>query len=380
MTATCHRALLFGLCLGLATTAEARTFKYKNGRSVEGELVGLAGNQATLVVDGRPQKLALDRFAAAEQKFIRESVITKEGPLPSTAPPSDAIEAGYRLRTFATEFRPETVDVRATSASGFQWYPWNFFGRKTDLSKIRLNGDGSVTLLGDSNTPNGQLATIVPVKAKNKFVGTGLGGGGYFEATFKFDPQTVIKTNFKGWPSWWSMAVEMALNMDASLWPGQPGEYRHAVEADFFEYDLGAEVAKGLLNVYGGCMHDWHGVWAENKKYLDAKTGAPGYRDNMRIMPPDTNLNEYHQYGFLWVPATATTKGYAKYYFDRKEIGKGVSWEQYNNQPPPPAPPWLFSIIDKHHRILILGTGADQPMTIKSVDVWQKNGEQNVRN
>ena len=126
-------------------------------------------------------------------------------------------------------------------------------------------------------------------------------------------------------------------------------------------------------------MHDWYGIWAEKKAYNDAKIGALGYRDNIRVMPADTNLNDCHQYGFLWVPATDEKKGYAKYFFDRKEIGSGVSWVQFANQEPPPALPWLFSVIDKHHRLLILGTGAGQPMTVKSVDVWQKGRDGNLR-
>jgi hypothetical protein len=107
--------------------------------------------------------------------------------------------------------------------------------------------------------------------------------------------------------------------------------------------------------------------------------GGPGYRDNIRIAPPGTDFRQYHRYGFLWVPATADTKGYAKYFFDAKEIGSGWSWQQFANQTPPPVPPWLYGIIDKHHLLLILGTGVGEPMTVKSVAVWQQRGDDNLR-
>ena len=139
---------------------------------------------------------------------------------------------------------------------------------------------------------------------------------------------------------------------------------------------------KGMVNCYGGCMHDWYGIYNVTcKKGFCGQSakGGPGYRDNMRILPAVTDLNQYHRYGFLWVPATAMKKGYAKYFFDGKEIGTGWSWEQFTNQGPPPCPPWLYSIIDKEHRILVLSTGTDKPMTVKAVDVWQKRGDDNLR-
>jgi len=170
----------------------------------------------------------------------------------------------------------------------------------------------------------------------------------------------------------------MSFELEGSHWVGQAPNYRHGVEADFMEYDLSGEVKKGILNCYGGCMHEAYGIWSEKKAWSYVAKGGPQWHDSIRVMPADTKLNQYHRYGFLWVPATAKRQGYAKYFFDGKEIGAGWSWDEFTDQPPPPAARWLYSIIDKHHRILILGTGPNQPMAVKSVDVWQKRGDDNL--
>ena len=380
MKTAIHFLVSAGFLLMLVAPLDARTFTYKNGRKFEAELVGMLGTQVTLRSNGRSSKISLDRFSTADQKFIRESIVTGNGPFRATAPPKEAIDAGYRLRTFASEFRADSVDVNNTKMSGFQWYPWSFYGKKTDLGKIRLNSDGSVTLLGDVTGPGGELCTAVPNRSKDRFVGTAFGGGAYFVATFKFDPNDVVARKFKGWPAWWSQSLEVSLRLDGGLWDGQAPGYFHGVEADFMEYDCGDEVMKkGKVNCYGACMHDWYGVYNVTCKGMCHGKGGPGYRENIRVVPADTDFNQYHRYGFLWVPATDEKKGYAKYFFDGKEIGSGWSWGKFTNQQPPPAPPWLYSVIDKHHLVLILGTGVGEPMTVKSVAVWQKSGDDNLR-
>jgi len=78
--------VLAGLLLALAGPAEARTFTYFNGRKVEGELVGMTGNQVTLRVSGRPLTLPIGFFSLPDQKFIRESVAAGTNPANAAAP------------------------------------------------------------------------------------------------------------------------------------------------------------------------------------------------------------------------------------------------------------------------------------------------------
>jgi hypothetical protein len=294
-------------------------------------------------------------------------------PQASDVPPQ-AAASHFTVRTFSGTFSATQVDIANTAKSGFQWYPYNFFGGRTKLSSIGLNSDGGVTLLGDTTGPNGELASASSTGAPGRFVGTAFGGGGYFEATLKFDPRDVIKNSFNGWPSWWSMAVEHMASLDARQWPEQRKGYEHFVEADFFEYDLKDYVGRGMLNYFGGALHDWFGLPGDRYGHVTIPYSAV-----VREVPPNTDFTQYHRYGFLWVPATATENGYAEHYFDGRRIGMRIAWRQYANQEPPPKPPWMFSIIDQNHLVLILGTGQNEPMTVRSVNVWQASDEQNMK-
>jgi hypothetical protein len=276
--------------------------------------------------------------------------------------PQPAFQAGFRVNTFKSVFDTGTVDLQQSNRSGFRWYPWQFFGTQTNLGAISVNQDTSVTLNGDTTGPNGELASVAPIGGGN-FVGTAFGGGGYFEATLQFNPNSTSS----GWPSFWSMAEEhlVGSSIGADLWPGQGAGYRHFIEADFFEFDVGA-------NVYGGTLHDWYGP---DGHFSQAQLSYP---DFVRRPPTGTNFNQYHRYGFLWVPATASSLGQASFYFDDVQVGVTSTWQKYANQAPPPVSPWTFSIIDLQHLVIILGTGVGAPMTVQSVGVWQANANNNL--
>ena len=296
------------------------------------------------------------------------------GDLPSPDVPPQAAATHYTVHTFSCRFSANDVDITGSSKPGFKWYPWNFFGSAAKLSEIKSNADGSVTLLGDTTGPNGQLATVSMAPTSARFVGTAFGGGGYFEATFKFDPQDVLTDGFSGWPAWWSLAIEHIAHLDTAQWPQQEVGYEHFIEVDFFEYDLFAQIKNKEWNYYGGTIHDWYGVYSNGFKHETLP-----YFIVKRKVPTDIDFTQYHRYGFSWVPATASTKGYAQYYFDGQRLGQTTVWSQYTNQLPPPRSPWRFGVIDTNHLVLILGTGLKMPMTIKSVDVWQATDQFNIK-
>jgi len=285
------------------------------------------------------------------------------------AAPIQAISVGYRLNTFASNFTSSDVDLSNTGRPGFKWYLWRFFGSgRTNTNTIRLNGDSSVTLLGDKNSKGGNIATAAPARTPEKFVGTAFGGGAYFEAVFKFNPSTVVLS--RSWPAFWSMALEHLVSMDSVQWRGKPKGYRHFIEPDFFEYDI-----PGGGNYYGGAIHDWYGVYNQACKPF-CGTFTPYYK---RQVPPGTNFNAYHRYGFLWVPATATRAGYAEYYFDNQRVGQRTTWTMFNDAVVPSASvqPWTFGIMDRQHLVLVLGTGVGEPMTVAAVYVWQASAANN---
>jgi hypothetical protein len=100
-----------------------------------------------------------------------------------------------------------------------------------------------------------------------------------------------------------------------------------------------------------------------------------------RVAPAGTDYNQFHTYGFLWVPATSTTRGSMSAYFDGQLIGNTVTWTEYTNQPPTPVgQPWAFGRIDQQHLYFILGTGVGEQFTLKSVNVWQRDGSHNLKN
>lgn len=291
-------------------------------------------------------------------------------------PPPDAVAAGFTLNTF-TAFTNASVDIDNTGRSGFSWYPWNFFGGRARPENIVLNPDSSVTLIGDVTGPNGQLATATAKKGA-KFAGIAFGGGAYVEASIRFDPAVARNKGTRGFPSFWALPLEHAAT-GADQWNGKPQGFEHFIEVDFFEYDIN-EPNLGP-NYYGANMHDWYGVYNKtcaprgfcdvSRIYSDVKTAVRG----------DTDFTQFHLYGFLWVPATESTMGYAQFYFDRNPVGRRVTWTKFMEQSDAPdGQSWQFGALDNQHLVLILGTGVNKPMTVDSVNVWQSSNNQNMRN
>jgi hypothetical protein len=297
--------------------------------------------------------------------------------------PSQAIAAGYGIDTYDSEFDIPSVDLSDTKQPGFQWYLAQFFGKKSTSAKsIVVNRDGSLTLSGDEKSIS--IGTAGPAPSSPNWVGLAFGGGAYFEATIRFDPANTLSAKPKQWPAFWSMAIEHLAPLGAEQWVGQASAYTHFIEPDFFEYDSATNLEP---NQYGGAIHEWYGVNGKSCpgnafcQVLNARGGSSLY-SNFRIrVPANVNFRTYHKFGFLWVPARAGSAGYAQYYFDNIATTDRVEWREYSDQPPPPGnAPWTFGIIDRQHLVLMLSTGAGQPMTVRSVRVFQKSKAANLEN
>lgn len=269
--------------------------------------------------------------------------------------------AGYFNHTFASRFAPVQIDTAKSYASGKQWYFTNFFGLPSaDVSTVLFNKDGSVTITGQKSGAggNGQLTTTGI--NRSSWVGLAFGCGGYFEAIAKFDNRLVDTA--EGWPAFWSMAIEHMADSSGPQWRGRERGYAHFIEADFFEYDIAPPYGN-----YGGTMHDWQGKYDET---------CPGFCNivspHVRSAGLDTLWTEYHKLGFLWIPATASSPGSARYFFDDRQMGFPTTWLQFTTQMEVSTnQAWAFGIIDKQHLGLLIGTGYNQPFTVQSVDVWQ---------
>lgn len=317
--------------------------------------------------------MAMKRIANRATPFalsILALAIAAPGSTRAQTPPPQAAAAGYKKRTFSSSFTKAEVDLANTMRPGFQWYRNRFFGFGP-APGVTLNLDGSVTLANNSGANMG-ISTACTTQ-DGRWVGKVFGGGAYFEAVLKFDPKTVDAR--VGCPAWWALAIEHAADLPTVHWDGQAPGYRHYIEPDFFEYDV-PDYGNPPGKSYGGAVHDWSGI------YPDMINKTQPWPGQVITTPRRTDFTKYHKYGFLWVPATATARGYGKYYFDDRPMAGGVSWARFENQKPT-APdsmdPWTYGIIDQQHLALILGSGGPAPMTVQSVSVWQKSAAQNGR-
>jgi hypothetical protein len=158
-------------------------------------------------------------------------------------------------------------------------------------------------------------------------------------------------------------ALSVSWGANFGNWPEIP-----VVEAD---YNLTTSLGLGAFN-------SWYGPLGSNIKTHTAFTQITGV---------DTSTP--HHYSVLWVPATASTQGYVKWYFDGTAVNT-ATWNQYDPTIPP-APTgtqvnnrlWTggnaFGVVDTRCMIFNFSTatGTSAPMTIYSVNVWQASPASN---
>lgn len=285
--------------------------------------------------------------------------------------PADPDASGYRI-VFDDEFKSSsTIDVHNELTPGFKWYTGQFYGMKpTPSTAFHMSQAGLVLTQDNADLWGNDLCTAGPAQNDRGFVGQAWGGGAYFEATFNFTPATVDGKN--GWPAFWSNALEGCVQK--TQWPGQAKGYAHYSEDDFFEYNP----AWWGFNGYGATMHDWYGIWNVTcpGKFCDIANN----HDNLNLIkvPEGTDFTRFHTYSQLWVPGAVGHRGYVNNYFDGKLMSQTAWADPPADAPypgPPPSDPYTFSVLDDQHLTIYLGTGNDQPMTFKSVRVWQIPGK-----
>jgi len=163
-----------------------------------------------------------------------------------------------------------------------------------------------------------------------------------------------------GWPSWWGVGNENYFQLGFQN-----------IETDFMEW-----MTPGNNHQFNYGLIDWYNGGHLSK----VDVGIPGNGANLRT---NTDPSQPHQYGFLWMPATATSKGYAEMFFDRVQVGPTYTWDRYNGAALPVGPGGaggsaLFSALDAECLQLILGTGSANPMTVYNVQVWQASGANDI--
>ncbi len=288
--------------------------------------------------------------------------------------PAQAKAVGYKEITFSSNLNNQSFDIAGTRKEGSQWYLWSFFDKNAKSSELKFNHNHTLTLLGGHTGPNGEIATAASVDGSGRFAGIAFGGGAYFESEIKFNPEDVRNANFVGHPSFWSIALEHLVGYGSTKESPGAERFGHFIEADIFEYDLLRYLS--IQNVYGGAIHDWYGVWKKTCLRGFCNFTTPSIK---KWIPKGTDLNQFHRYGFLWVPATPMNSGYAQYYFDDAPVGDRISWKICDVGSNPGNSGYsAYCIIDHQHLVLILGTGVGEPMTVRSIKVFQHSIANNL--
>jgi hypothetical protein len=298
------------------------------------------------------------------------------------AVPRPAAKAGFTTMTFSGNFTMSSIDLDNKADAEFTWYPFRFFGARGHArGAVLTDAEGNATL--GTQTLAVSLATAAPATSSAHWKGTAFGGGGYFEATLRFDPVRTTKAKPTEWPAFWALPIEHAVSTPGEQWRGQPPGYVHFAEPDFFEYDVWPF---SPLTSYGGAIHEWYGIFKKtcpDANFCSVSNSGGGqtrFSNFVIHTPPGTDFTTFHRFGFLWVPASGIEHGYAQYYFDDVATADTVTWAAFTGQDPPPGvSPWTFGVLDQEHLVLIVGTGADQPMTVASINVWQRSASENLR-
>jgi hypothetical protein len=281
-------------------------------------------------------------------------------PCQQTVPPI-AAAVGYNTNTFSTNaFSTSNTDMGATFATGYQWYPFNFYGNTPTVANTTINSDGSITVGEGGNTYNATIASAGYVGSSPNYIGTAFGGGAYIQAVIKFNPAAYVGP---GWPSFWTNALEG--NLGTSQWPGQASGYGHSIEADILEYF--ETQFSDPPNQYSAGLHDWYGSGSQ-------------YSLGTNYTVPQATFANYNTIAMLWVPATSTVDGYINYYWNGALVSSTSYTQLTSGDSPPPSSstPWAFGIIDQDHLVIEAGSNNTYPIQIQSVSVWQLNGSANL--
>ncbi len=247
---------------------------------------------------------------------------------------------------------------------GSTWFNGNFW-RQPIAGQSVPNADGSIYL-----PIGGNGYGICTAQQVNAVLGTWRGSAYrapfYIEAAISFVP---TPNPGAAHPSFWADDIEGMSTVNATVkadqWIGQAPGYLNSVEIDFFEQDA-PDVTK-----YGHGLHHWYGP-------VGSGLQVRGLQPIVTITP--SVFMQQNRFGFRILPATATTLGEARWYFNRVQVGTTQTWQLYNAALPPP--PVLgssaFAVADTRHYSPSINTCDGCPMTVHSVDMWQGSAANNL--
>ena len=288
-----------------------------------------------------------------------------------TAPPAAAKQAGYGTLTYAVErFDQGNVDMDATHTSGFKLYPFTFFSANPKRYSNAIS-DGVLVARGNSAAV---ASTACTNNRCNPWVGTAFGGGGYIEVEVAYD-ETKVQAASGLWPAVWLLPMESVALMPGYQWRGQPDGFHNSTEIDMLE-QLDARNPRR----FSATIHNWFGFYNKScvgNHYCEVANSRK------YDAPPMHDFKAFHKVAVLWVPATSTSKGSLRFFYDGQQLGAPVTWEKYDAvKAAPPitaAAPWAYGVLDQEHLALIIGSGDSEPVRVRSIHVWQASDKGNIR-
>lgn len=397
--------------------------------------------------------------------------------------PPQASAVGYLTQTLASSLVSSEFNFGpCTSAS--TWAGLNFNSQTPSTSaSVSFAGPGYSTIGVANERAEFSSACQDPVGTQN-WHGTVYGGGGYFEMIGAYNTNTLQGLSPSSWPSFWCVDIEcnkgvMSGFIDPNCWWNGQGLitssiYAHPVEVDIFEGDAWSFSSPGHSDWIADTMREAWGIFGSTCTAYCAITTPITVRPEYQTIGQQ-DYNQFHRYGFLWVPATSTNdkvggpviyssggsanhtgwcfaaantgfggtgatayvfsnagtlngnlnlltlgsgytsvptswaltpvtgftacsgtitttggwlaSGYGSFYLDDVLVGS-FGYQKFVNDgsvsPPPginggaPAQPWAYGVLDIKHLILIIQTGANTPMKIKAVNVWQTDASKDI--
>lgn len=310
---------------------------------------------------------------------------------------------------FADDFlNSSTIDMADSGTPGFHWYRRWWFQAGAQPAGDIVTGAGGLVLTPTLNAgPNLAMTSAVRIGGTGQhWAGTTFGGGAYFEISMAFDGPAVIASSQwqsgLGWPSFWGESINHMVPERAidAHWPGQPANYEHFIEDDFFEYDNTGDVT----HKWGSGLIDWSGngvnsncpTYSYTGPYcgiINLNTTANNGQDtdflcaNASCPVITWNPSTFHTLGHLWVGGDPVAgSGFTQTFFDGQEARAGngtrtskTTWTNGTIPVPNSLPnsPQVWSIHDQapgDKMAIILGAGTGQTFYVKFVRVWQIPG------
>jgi hypothetical protein len=117
-----------------------------------------------------------------------------------------------------------------------------------------------------------------------------------------------------------------------------------------------------------------YGILGVNVAEVNANVGSPFSIGSANFASPN-------KFAALWMPATDTTQGYLKFFFNDVQVGETAYWDKYDPAIPPKPVDGVTtaSIMDVRHWALLAGdSNKNTPMKLISVKVWQASSADNI--